>query len=183
MRIIGGTYRGKKLLPPPNNTIRPTTDRMRETLFNILEHGSGPRIRGAKILDLFAGTGALGIEAISRGANHVTFVDKDPKSMKLVKQNAALINCDEKVNFIITDGTSMMSRSDKFDIIFVDPPYNKELITPALNNIYEQNILTQHGLVVIEYATGEEVDITPFFTQVKNRKIGDAIFSVLENKN
>lgn len=180
MRIIGGTYRGKKLLPPQTDTIRPTTDRMRETLFNILEHGVGPRIRDAKVLDLFAGTGALGIEAISRGANYVTFVDKDPKSMKLVKQNTALINGIENVDFIITDGTHFSSRSGNFDIIFVDPPYNKELITPTLKNINDQNLLAQHGLVVIEFATSEEIKIPTYFTEVKTRKIGDATFSILE---
>lgn len=183
MRIIGGTYRGKKLLPPQNDTIRPTTDRMRETLFNILEHGAGPSIRGANILDLYAGTGALGVEALSRGAGHVTFVDKDPKSMKLVKQNAALINSKEKVSFVITDSICFSSKSKKFDFIFIDPPYNKELITPTLNNILKQNILAQHGVIIIEFATGEEIDITPFFTELKNRKIGDATFSILEFKN
>ena len=87
MRIIGGKYRSKKLIAPDNDRIRPTTDRMRETIFNIIQHGNGPGIRGSRVLDLFSGSGAFGIEALSREASQVTFVDKSSTSMKLIRKN------------------------------------------------------------------------------------------------
>ncbi|MEZ5758128.1 MAG: 16S rRNA (guanine(966)-N(2))-methyltransferase RsmD [Emcibacteraceae bacterium] len=180
MRIIGGTYRGKKLLTPQDDQIRPTTDRMRETLFNMLEHGNGPGIRGSNILDLFAGTGALGIEALSRGADHVTFVDNDARSMKLVKENTALIKSPENVRYIIADAIRIKYPGKAFDIIFIDPPYRKDLITPALTNLHEQGLVNQNSLVVVEYGSDEHIDFTPHFGEIKNRKMGDATFSLLD---
>lgn len=179
MRIIGGTYRGKKLITPINDQIRPTTDRMRETLFNILEHGKGPGVRGSKILDLFAGTGALGIEALSRKAAHVTFVDKNPSSMKLIKKNTALIQNPENTSYLTTDATKINSDRGPFDIIFIDPPYNKGVISPTLLNIIDQNLLTKDGLVIIEYASSEQIEIPEYFSELKSKKMGDASFSLL----
>lgn len=180
MRIIGGKYRGKKLIAPNDASIRPTTDRMRETLFNMLEHGSGPGIRGAKILDLFAGTGALGIEALSRGAGHVTFIDNNPRSMKLIKQNTALIKSPENTTYLTIDGAKISKTQDPFDIIFIDPPYHKEMIGPVLANIHEQELLSDDGLIIIEYSSSENVEIPEYFSELKSRKIGDASFSILE---
>lgn len=181
MRIIGGTYRGKKLITPDNAKIRPTTDRMRETLFNILEHGTGPGIRGSKILDLFAGTGALGIEALSRGADHVTFVDNDPRSMKLIKQNTTLIKNPENTSYLTIDGTKTIKNQEPFDIIFIDPPYHKEMINPVLTNIHVQKLLSENGLIIIEYSSSEDIEIPEYFSEIKAKKIGDASFSILEH--
>lgn len=180
MRIIGGIYRGKKLKSPLSDQIRPTTDRMRETLFNMLEHGKGPGIRGSKILDLFAGTGALGIEALSRNADHVTFVDKNPSSIKLIKQNTALIKSPANTSYLTTDATKINSDRGPFDIIFIDPPYNKGIISPTLLNIIDQNLLSENGLIIIEYASGEQIDIPEYLSEIRTKKIGDASFSILE---
>lgn len=179
MRIIGGTYRGKKLINPPNEAIRPTTDRMRETLFNMLEHGAGPGIRGSRILDLFAGSGALGIEALSRNAEHVTFVDNDHSSMKLVKRNTALIGDPDNASYISLDGTKITS-STPYDIILIDPPYNEGLIELALQNILGRALLSDTGVIVIEYASNKEFEIPTQFTELKKKKIGEATFSILE---
>lgn len=179
MRIIGGTYRGKKLITPPNASIRPTSDRMRETLFNMLEHGTGPGIRGSHILDLFAGSGALGIEALSRNAEHVTFVDNDHSSMKLVKKNTALIGNPDNASYISLDGTKITS-STPYDIILIDPPYNKGLIALSLQNILNRSLLAEDGVIVIEYASNEEFEIPAQFTELKKKKIGEATFSILE---
>ncbi|MDG1708451.1 MAG: 16S rRNA (guanine(966)-N(2))-methyltransferase RsmD [Emcibacteraceae bacterium] len=179
MRIIGGTYRGKKLITPPNAAIRPTTDRMRETLFNMLEHGAGPGIRGSRILDLFAGTGALGIEALSRNAEHVTFVDYDRSSMQLVKNNTALIGNPDNTSYITLDGTKITA-SQAYDIILIDPPYNKGLILLALQNILERSLLSEGGVIVIEYSSSEEMEIPSQFSEIKKKKMGEATFSILE---
>ncbi|HPF45670.1 MAG: 16S rRNA (guanine(966)-N(2))-methyltransferase RsmD [Alphaproteobacteria bacterium] len=180
MRIIGGTYRGKKLITPVDDLIRPTTDRMRETLFNMLEHGNGPGIRGSKILDLFAGTGALGIEALSRGAAHVTFVDNNSRSMKLIKQNTDLIKSSENASFIVADAVKFKYPGTVYDVVFIDPPYRKNLVTPALTNLHEKGLLNTNSIAVIEYGSDEEIDFTLHFGEIKSRKMGDATFSLLE---
>jgi len=182
MRIIGGKYRGKKLNPPQTDHIRPTTDRMRESLFNMLEHGTGPGIRGSKILDLFAGAGALGIEALSRGAGHITFIDNDPRAMKLIKQNTALIQNPENTAYITVDGAKISNNLGQFDIIFIDSPYNKDLITPVLLNLNSQDLVSENGIVIIEHSASEDINLTEFFVEIKSRKMGDATFSILEMK-
>ncbi|MCC3862295.1 16S rRNA (guanine(966)-N(2))-methyltransferase RsmD [Pseudemcibacter aquimaris] len=179
MRIIGGTYRGKKLIPPQDKNIRPTTDRMRETLFNMLEHGAGPGIRGSKILDLFAGTGALGLEALSRSADHVTFVENNHRSMKLIKENAKLLGNPDNASYLSMDASKISKRSGTFDVIFMDPPYRKDLVEPTLENILKQELLTEDGIIVAEYASDEEIVFPEKFEILKSKKMGDATFSIL----
>lgn len=183
MRIIGGKYRGKKLIPPTDISIRPTTDRMRETLFNMLEHGTGPGVRGANILDLYAGSGALGVEALSRYAEQVTFVDNNFKSMNLIKENCALINKSENVIYVSNDCTKFLKRDGAYDIIFIDPPYRKNLILPTLENIILQNIISPDGIIVIEYASDEEITLPKQLSEIKMKKMGEATFSILEITN
>src|SRR5437870_8562384 len=125
MRIIAGKFRGRKLKSPPSLQTRPTSDRLRETLFNIL----APRIEGARFLDLCAGTGAVGIEALSRGAAHVTFVDQSRKMRALIEANLESLKVDPNKIEIETAEASEVSRkfvkttAESFDIIFFDPPY------------------------------------------------------------
>lgn len=180
MRIIGGQYKGKKLTTPTSDHIRPTTDRMRETLFNMLEHGTGPGIRGSKVLDLFAGTGALGIEALSRHAGHVTFIDKDQKAIALVKQNTATLNKSANISYLCMDSLNIRNLNIQFDIIFIDPPYHKGLIPKALAALHENNIIANNGLCIIEYASNEVIDFIEVYKELKMRKIGEATFSILE---
>ena len=170
MRIIGGKYRSKKLIAPDNDRIRPTTDRMRETIFNIIQHGNGPGIRGSRVLDLFSGSGAFGIEALSREASQVTFVDKSSTSMKLIRKNTALINNPVNTIYLIKNALNMTKAHGFFNLIFIDPPYYKDLITPALLNIHEQNLLCDEGLIITEYSAGEKIDFTSFFKEIKTNK-------------
>ncbi len=180
MRIIGGKYRSKKLIAPDNDRIRPTTDRMRETIFNIIQHGNGPGIKGSRVLDLFSGSGAFGIEALSREASQVTFVDKSSTSMKLIRKNTALINNPVNTIYLIKNALNMTKAHGFFNLIFIDPPYYKDLITPALLNIHEQNLLCDEGLIITEYSAGEKIDFTSFFKEIKTNKIGEARFSILK---
>lgn len=144
MRVITGEARGRKLKTPANDDVRPTTDNVKESIFNILRDS----VEGRKVLDLFAGTGQLGIEAISRGADSVTFTDNDIKSLNLVKENLDL--CKFKANVIKTDAVSYLKSCGKFDLIFIDPPYDSNLYEPALNNICDFDILTTGGIIVVE---------------------------------
>ena len=155
MRITGGSARGRKLLSPQTDQIRPTCDRVREALFNIL----GPHLQGALVLDCFAGTGAIGIEALSRGAAFVLFTDQSLEAGRLIEANlrgsipqprAAF----ERINLATAPTLGPLSRhlpdSTRFDLIFMDPPYRKDLALRTLTMIDRDGILAPDGLVVVE---------------------------------
>ncbi len=161
LRIISGTAKGRKLSPPPKklSSIRPTSDRAREALFQIL----GPLVKNAFILDLFAGTGALGIEALSRGADKVFFVDSNPLALKIIYQNIhhcfpGLVAELHSGNIIlfkknIRRGVSFLKskiNTHKFDLIFLDPPYEKKLAERTLIMVEKSNILRNRGIIVAE---------------------------------
>lgn len=142
MRIIAGAYKGRNLRSPPSMQVRPTSDRLRETLFNVI----APQIEGARFLDLCAGSGAVGIEALSRGAEHVTFVDRSRRSCQLIESNVQLCRIPEE-QYVIYQMTAedylRQSKTDTWDIVFFDPPYKEDYL-PTLR-------LLKGGLVVVEH--------------------------------
>ena len=144
MRVITGTARGRKLKTPPDYDVRPTTDNVKECLFNIINFD----IEGRRVLDLFAGTGQLGIEALSRGAAEVVFVDASPASVALVKENLSL--CKFTAQVLRCDALAFLQRAQKFDLIFVDPPYDADLYDSVLKNIILFDILSENGIIVME---------------------------------
>ena len=144
MRVISGTVRGKRLKEPSDYSIRPTTDMVKEALFNIIQFD----IEGRRVLDLFAGTGQLGIECLSRGAASVTFVDRSKESVAIVKQN--LKTCGFEARVVQTDSIGFLSRADKYDIILLDPPYATNLLDKALEIINSVDILSEGGIIVCE---------------------------------
>ena len=132
MRIVGGTARGLRLATPADGRIRPTSDRVREALFNILAHGvEGYSMTGVRVLDLYAGTGALGLEALSRGAGFAVFQDTDPQARGLVRTNIERAGLAGKARISRRDATDMgpLGRGDRFDLALIDPPYNRNLAT------------------------------------------------------
>jgi 16S rRNA (guanine966-N2)-methyltransferase len=154
MRIIAGKYRGRKLKSPPSLATRPTSDRLRETLFNIL----APRIEAARFLDLCAGSGAVGIEALSRGARHVTFVDRSRKMYALIETNLKLLNVEKgEIEVVSREALDFLHRSIKkedgpFDVIFFDPPYamDYEEVLDCVGQNTEE-LLGEAGVVVVEH--------------------------------
>ena len=162
MRIIAGKYRGRKLKSPPSLNTRPTSDRLRETLFNVV----APRIEGARFLDLCAGSGAVGIEALSRGALHVTFVDRARKMFVLIEANLELCQIAKEERQVIqaeaTDflrqavpqagGLSSRGKSEPWDIVFFDPPYAEDYF-PVLNlfSTHSATLLAESGLLIVEH--------------------------------
>ena len=144
MRVISGTVRGKRLKEPSDYSIRPTTDMVKEALFNIIQFD----IEGRRVLDLFAGTGQLGIECLSRGAASVTFVDQSKESVAIVKQN--LKTCGFEARVVQTDSIGFLSRAYKYDIILLDPPYATNLLDKALEIINSVDILSEGGIIVCE---------------------------------
>lgn len=159
MRIIAGKYRGRKLKSPPSLQTRPTSDRLRETLFNIL----APRIGGARFLDLCAGTGAVGIEALSRGAEHVTFVDQSRKMCALIDSNVAALKIDEgEVEVVTAEADEFLRRYAKkrgrpFDIIFFDPPYAADYESVIGYVGDHPELLADDGVMIVEHHKKKEL--------------------------
>ena len=144
MRVITGRARGRKLLEPEGMAIRPTTDMVKEAMFNIIQFD----IEGRRVLDLFAGTGQLGIEALSRGAAEAVFVDESAKSLKIVRTN--LERCGLRGRVEQADSIGFLRRGGKFDLVFLDPPYDSDLLEKALEVIQIVDILNDGGIIVCE---------------------------------
>ena len=149
MRVIAGELKGRKLRAPTWEGLRPTSDKLRETLFNVVS----ARVAGARVLDLYAGTGAIGIEALSRGATHVTFVDKDARAVALIEENLAHCGVADRYAIIRCrlDGVTPPSLAlGSFDLIMLDPPYDE--LDPAVSIGSTESLLAPDGLLVLEHA-------------------------------
>lgn len=171
MRIISGKNKGKKLLEFKGRDIRPTSDRAKESLFNIL----GDRVLDCDFLDLCSGTGSIGIEAYSRGANSVTFVDNDKESIKLTQKNANSIGLDK--DFCLSDAISFVKRTnDSFDIIFFDPPYAFNGIKDVLVEVKNRKLLKDGGIFVYEHKSDQQSVSVLGFEIYDSRKYGIAVF-------
>ena len=144
MRVITGKARGRKLATPANNDIRPTTDNVKESIFNIIQFD----IEGRRVLDLFAGTGQLGIECLSRGADSAVFIDQSRESVKLVKEN--LKTCGFEAAVMQMDALSFLRGCGQFDLIFIDPPYDSPLYEKVLETVNSVDILSDGGIIICE---------------------------------
>jgi len=170
MRIIAGSLKGRRLDAPAWSGLRPTSDRLRETLFNIL----APRIVGTRMLDGYAGTGAVGIEALSRGAAHVTFVEDDARAQTLIEGNLQRCGVSDRYA-IIRAGLAAVSEglADTFDIVFLDPPYGAAQLANALEG--GASLLGEHGLLVIEHAKRDAAPgATPRLRRTREVTQGDS---------
>lgn len=148
MRVITGTARGRKLCEPKDMSVRPTTDMVKEAVFSIVQFD----VPGRRVLDLFAGTGQLGIEALSRGARECVFVDNAPQSLALVRKNLAL--CGFTAEVVRADACSYLSRCGKFDLVFIDPPYHAGLYDDVLDAVFQFDILKEGGIILVESMRG-----------------------------
>ena len=151
MRIISGKYGGRRLDVPKGRDIRPTSDKVRGSIFNALI--SRADIEGAQVIDLFCGTGALGLEALSRGAAHCIFVDKAKESLSLARQNADDLDAEEQADFILSDASKLRPRAEGVracDVFFCDPPYRMDLIAPALQSLLSGDWLADSAIGVLE---------------------------------
>ena len=182
MRIIGGKFKSTALANVGKGDegahLRPTTDRVRESLFNVLTHGNYPEIEGANVLDLFAGTGALGLEALSRGAANVQFVDDGNKANALIKQNIQTLNVRSQTRIYRRNATKLgENRSDPFNLIFLDPPYGKGLGEKAIAACIAGNWIANGALIVWEESN--PVNPPNGFTVLDARKYGDTTITML----
>ena len=175
MRVITGIARGKRLVAPDGNDVRPTSDKVKEALFSVLQFD----IEGRRILDLFAGSGQLGIEALSRGAESCVFVDNSRASINLVKKNLELTGLFEKAKIVQSDFSSFAAMSrDIFDIVFLDPPYAAGMLTDAIKAVLP--LMSDYGMIICEYPPEvnipEEIGGFSIYRTYRYGKINVAIY-------
>ena len=184
MRIIAGEYRGRALASVGKGDagahLRPTTDRVRESLFNVLAGGSyGDPITDARVLDLFAGTGALGLEALSRGAAHATFVDDGVKARSLLRQNVEICRAQGKSKIFRSDARRLgANRGELCDLIFLDPPYGKGLGEQAISAAIKTGWVAKDALIIWEESA--EIEVPEQLERLDQRKYGDTKISILQ---
>ncbi len=185
MRIVGGRFRGHRISAPEGRSTRPTTDRVREAVFNILEHADfAPAFTDARVLDGFAGSGALGLEAASRGARFVLFVETDAKARGIIRANVETLGLSGNTKIWRRDVTRMgrCAPMKPFDMVFLDPPYGRGLGTAALDALVDGGWMRPGALAVVEEEARTPLDLPDGFTLADHRTYGDTAvhFLVLE---
>ncbi len=168
MRVVAGKHRGRTLKSPKHAGVRPTADRIKEAMFNILS----ARIQGAVFLDLFAGTGGIGIEALSRGAERVVFVDQNFLSVKLIRQNLQFLRSDEEVRVIhlsFERAIDLLTKENtRFDLIFLDPPFEEDILTEAIQRILDRNLIKDEGIIIAEHPRKLVLNIPELQSETRN---------------
>jgi 16S rRNA (guanine966-N2)-methyltransferase len=182
MRIISGKHRGRKieLSKDAADIIRPTSDFAREAIFNILTHGKyGHSFIDKEVLDVYCGTGAFGLEAISRGAARVLFIDKSREALANARQNALKMNEGETTDFMQADAAKLGKARKSYSLIFLDPPYFGKLIEPTLKGLHEGGWVAEDGLVIAEHDAKEHILVPETYTQLDERRYGRAVLKLL----
>ena len=175
MRVIAGRFKGRRLKAPAWEGVRPTSDKLRETLFNIL----APSVEGARVLDGYAGTGAVGIEALSRGAAHVAFVERDARAVSLIQSNLAACGVEQGYTIHRGDVASVLRQLPEdatFDLVLLDPPY-QDAVTPALDAAADR--LGADGVIVLERATRREPEVPPRLARLRDVTSGDSTLTFM----
>lgn len=189
MRIVGGIHRGRALAAPQGSATRPTSERVRQALFNILQHGiaqnrAAPLPQGARVLDLFAGSGALGFEALSRGAERVLFIDSAAGARAAIRQNIETLQAAGATKLYRRDAADLGPMESNcggpFDLVFLDPPYHSGLIGPALSGLRAGKWLNENAVLVIELAGNENPPEHPGYSELDRRRYGDTLLMFLK---
>jgi len=177
MRIVGGKFKGRGLATPRSNAIRPTTDRTREALFNVLVHGHADRLEGGRVLDLFAGTGAVGLEALSRGARFALFVERSAEGRSLLRANIEALGVGGVTKIYRRDAVSLgpVGALAPFDLIFADPPYGQGLGERALVSAVAGGWIGTSALVLLEERGDVKPRLPAAFRPLEARRFGDTI--------
>jgi 16S rRNA (guanine966-N2)-methyltransferase len=178
MRIVGGRLRGRAIAGPETGDIRPTSDRLREAIFNILAHGYDDAVTGARVMDLFAGTGAMGLEALSRGAAFALFVDNGAQARGLIRENVEALGLGGTSRIFRRDATDLgpADRFEPADLVFCDPPYGKDLAPAALASCAKGGWLREGALVIVEEKLDSPVTLPEGFAEIEQREYGKTRF-------
>jgi 16S rRNA (guanine966-N2)-methyltransferase len=182
MRIVGGEFRGRPLAAPRSDAIRPTSDRTREAVFNVLAHRFPDRLDGARVLDLFAGTGALGLEAVSRGAVSCFFIEESTEGRGLIRTNVEAFGLLGRTKIFRRDATRLGEAGtiQPFGLVFADPPYGKGLAEQALQSALAGGWLLPNALCVVEEAASAAFDPGAGFTTLDQREYGETVIRFIE---
>tara|TARA_B100000131_G_C17932669_1_gene539011 strand:+ start:263 stop:826 length:564 start_codon:yes stop_codon:yes gene_type:complete len=177
MRIISGSFKGKKILQPKDIKTRPLKDLTKESIFNILSHSNKfqSKISGSTILDLFSGVGSFGLECLSRGAKHVTFIENYKGVLPILKKNLLSLKLDKNYHISehdILKGINLNNNRNKFDIIFIDPPYKYKNLEKIIDNIYEKKLLKNNGIMIIHRHRKEKEDFSKKIKILDEKKYG-----------
>jgi len=177
VRIVGGEFRGRGLAAPKTNAIRPTSDRSRESLFNILSHAYPEALAGTRVLDLFAGTGAVGIEALSRGCRSALFVESGVEGRGLIQKNIETLGLQGRARLFRRDATKLGASGTMgpFDLVFADPPYGKQLGDKTLASAARGGWMSPGALVVLEEEIAADPDPGPGFQPLESRAFGATV--------
>jgi len=182
MRIVGGEFRGRPLAAPRSRDIRPTTDRTREAVFNVLTHRFPDKLDGARVLDLFAGTGALGLEALSRGASHCLFIEESAEGRGLIRTNVEAFGLVGRTKIFRRDAAGLgdVGTIAPFGLVFADPPYGKGLGEAALTSALKGGWLLPHALCIVEEAAASAFSPGDGFSVLDERSYGDTVVRFIE---
>jgi 16S rRNA (guanine966-N2)-methyltransferase len=175
MRIVGGKHRGRRIAAPPGEAVRPTSERAREALFNILAHGRFapvPVFEDARVLDAFAGTGAFGLEALSRGARFATFIEKDRQAREALAANIKTLGESGRTRLLAADATAPPRADGPYDLIFVDPPYHSGLAAPSLEALSRAGWIAREALIVVELAARGDFEPPEGYVLLEQRRYG-----------
>lgn len=183
MRVVGGRLKGRNIASPTTQAIRPTADRLRESLFNILIHAYESPIADARVLDLFAGTGALGIEAVSRGAKFTLFVDNGSEARALLRNNVEALGLGGVTKVYRRDAADLGPAHpvEPFSLVFLDPPYRMKLAEKSLNSLRDGGWLTPGALLVVEEAKDAAFAVPEGFEELERRAYDDTEFTFLRS--
>jgi 16S rRNA (guanine966-N2)-methyltransferase len=181
MRVVGGKLRSRPIAGPKSDAVRPTSDQLREALFNILTHSYGDPVTGARVLDLFAGTGALGIEAISRGADYALFVDEGVEARALLRDNVESLGLGGVTRIFRRDASKLGPAHplDPFSLVFLDPPYGKGLAEKSLISARDGGWLMPEALLVVEEAADAGFNTPEGFIELERRPYDDTEFTFI----
>jgi len=187
MRIVGGTFKGRALVTPDGRNTRPTSDRAREAIFNILAHAEwAPNLEGARVMDVFAGSGALGFEALSRGAGFCLFVETDEAARGAIRDNVETFGLFGTTRVHRRDATQLGTRpgsqAEAFNLVFLDPPYRKGLGEKALDALISGNWLSENAIIVFERAADEDDFVTGVWQKINVKTYGAAQILFLQQK-
>ncbi len=179
MRIIAGEFKGRTLTSVPEDGVRPATDRVRSTIFNMLQNRLN--LHNADILDVFAGSGSLGFEALSRGARHTVFIDLGPQVIRMLDRNAELLRCEDRCLVLQDDASRYLQTCQmQFDLIFVDPPYAYEQTAELIGVIFQRKLLKQEGYVIVEHSAKTVIASTDYFRLAVQKEFGHTRVSFLQ---
>jgi 16S rRNA (guanine966-N2)-methyltransferase len=183
LRILGGLWRGRAIAAPADRDVRPTAQRTRESLFNRLLHSFAPlgfSLAKANVVDVCAGSGALGLEALSRGAAHATFIEQAPAALTLLEKNIATLGAEDRTRIVRADVRALPRNAKPCDLALLDPPYGEGLVEPILAGLAAHNWLRKGALVTVETESGEEVTVPDGYNLIDRRATGRAAITILQ---